>query len=65
MVSEYSLSFSLVKNDHPTKNHLASNPLLENLSEVRFAANTNRSNTNVKDNQSIRIMYDQLKDLKS
>lgn len=61
--SDYSLSFSFLKNDG-TKNqinngNIASHQNMENVSEVK-AFQTNRSAA-IKDNNSIRFMVDQLK----
>lgn len=61
--SDYSLSFSFLKNEG-TKNmisnsHLGTQNHMENLSEVK-PAQTNRS-VGIKDNHSLRFMVDQLK----
>ena len=64
MVSDYFLSFSFVKNNQHTAKNL-SYPVIENLSEVKFDMSSHRSNANLKDNQSIRYIYEQLKDKKS
>lgn len=58
--NDYSLEFEFVRNENSSLKNIFSKPLIEGVSEVRLAGNTNRTN-NPRDNQSIRYMYDQLK----